>query len=110
MPSFGLWRRCKSTGAYILTAQGIPVTLIGKVADIVANDCGTSISCVPTGECLEHTIREFEKMEKGFICTNVQETDLAGHSQSSAVYREILECADEGIAGFFRLWRRKMFW
>ena len=39
----------------ILTEQGIPVTLIGKVADIVANDCGTSISCVPTGECMEHT-------------------------------------------------------
>ena len=35
----------------ILTAQGIPVTLIGKVADIVANDGGTSISCVPTAEC-----------------------------------------------------------
>jgi len=81
----------------ILTEQGIPVTLIGKVADIVANDCGTSISCVPTGECMEHTIREFEKMQTGFICTNVQETDLAGHSQSSGVYREILECADEGI-------------
>ena len=81
----------------ILTKAGIPVTLIGKVADIVANDQGTSISCVPTKDCLDHTIEELKKMEKGFICTNVQETDLAGHSQSSAEYKKILEIADEGI-------------
>lgn len=81
----------------ILTGEGIPVTLIGKVADIVANDQGMSISCVSTSACLDHTIAEFEKMEKGFICTNVQETDLAGHSQSSATYRQILEITDEGI-------------
>lgn len=81
----------------ILAGAGIPVTLIGKVADIVANEGGKSISCVPTSECLEHTIREFKSMETGFICTNVQETDLAGHSQSHAMYRDILEQADRGI-------------
>lgn len=82
----------------ILTRAGIPVTLIGKVADIVANDGGTSISCVPTVECIELTIQAFQTMERGFICTNVQETDLAGHSQDSAVYREKLEQADAGLA------------
>lgn len=82
----------------ILTRAGIPVTLIGKVADIVANDGGTSISCVPTVECMELTIQAFRTMERGFICTNVQETDLAGHSQDSAVYREKLEQADAGLA------------
>ena len=82
----------------ILTGAGIPVTLIGKVADIVANDGGTSISCVPTTQCMELTIRAFRDMEKGFICTNVQETDLAGHSQDSAVYRERLTEADAGLA------------
>lgn len=82
----------------ILTGAGIPVTLIGKVADIVANDGGKSISCVPTVECMELTIQAFQTMERGFICTNVQETDLAGHSQDSAVYREKLEQADAGIA------------
>ena len=81
----------------ILTDAGIPVTLIGKVADIAANDKGTSISCVPTEACMEHTIHAFRHMETGFICTNVQETDLAGHSQSSSVYRQILETADRGI-------------
>ena len=82
----------------IRTRAGIPVTLIGKVADIVANDGGESISCVPTTECMELTLRAFRTMEKGFICTNVQETDLAGHSQDSTVYREKLEQADAGLA------------
>ena len=81
----------------ILTDIGIPVTLIGKVADIVANDRGRSISCVPTAECMAHTIQAIKQMETGFICTNVQETDLAGHSQSSSTYKRILETADRGI-------------
>lgn len=81
----------------ILTNAGIPVVLIGKVADIVVNDGGTSISCVPTRECLGYTIKAIQDMEQGFICTNLQETDLAGHSQSSKNYKKILEIADQGI-------------
>ena len=64
----------------ILTNAGIPVTLLGKVADIVANDGGKSISCVPTDE-----------------------TDLAGHSQDSDWYRRLLEIADVKIAGMLPL-------
>lgn len=82
----------------ILTKAGIPVTLIGKVADIVANDGGKSISCVPTPEVMDITLREIRTMDHGFICTNVQETDLAGHSQDSARYEEVLLQADAGIA------------
>lgn len=87
----------------ILTEAGIHVVLIGKVADIVANDGGKSVSCVSTAECLEHTIRELGDMETGFICTNLQETDLAGHSQSAAEYEKILETADQGIGRLLRL-------
>ena len=81
----------------IITNAGLDCTLIGKVADIVANDGGTSISCVPTPECMELTYEAIQKMDTGFICTNVQETDLAGHSQSSTRYREVLEQADAGL-------------
>ncbi len=81
----------------ILTDAGIPVTLFGKVADIVANDGGKSVSCVPTDEVLDLTIEEIQAMENGFICTNVQETDLAGHSQDADWYRRLLEIADERI-------------
>ena len=78
--------------------MGIPVVLIGKVADIVYNDYGKSISCVPTPEVMDITIREIQNNPKGFICTNVQETDLAGHSQDSAEYKKVLGQADEKIA------------
>ena len=35
--------------------------------------------------------------KNGGECTNIQETDLAGHSQDSQVYRKVLERADKGI-------------
>ena len=33
------------------------------------------------------SIQEIKDMQEGFICTNVQETDLAGHSQNSCSWR-----------------------
>lgn len=87
----------------ILTKAGIQVSLFGKVADIVANDHGKSISCVDTAEVLDMTIEEMRKMEHGFICTNVQETDLAGHSQDSGWYKRLLEIADEKIGQMMKL-------
>lgn len=81
----------------ILTKNGINCTLIGKVADIVANDMGESISCVPTEKCMQLTYEAMKKIDTGFICTNVQETDLAGHSQSTSEYKHILEIADTGF-------------
>ena len=86
----------------ILTNAGVHCTLIGKVADIVANDGGESISCVPTEEVMRLTVQAVKNMEKGFVCTNVQETDLAGHSQSAVAYREILETADRGIGAVLK--------
>ena len=81
----------------ILTEAGIPVSLFGKVADIVANDSGKSVSWVNTEEVLDMTISEIKSMQQGFICTNVQETDLAGHSQDSRWYKDLLEIADRKI-------------
>ena len=81
----------------ILTEAGIPCSLFGKVADIVINDKGKSVSWVNTSEVLEKTIEEIQILPEGFICINVQETDLAGHSQDSKWYKELLEIADEKI-------------
>jgi phosphopentomutase len=87
----------------ILNNIGVPVTLFGKVADIVINDNGKSISCVDTKEVLDLTIEEVRNMEHGFICTNVQETDLAGHSQNSSWFKMLLEIADEKIGEIIKL-------
>lgn len=91
----------------ILTASGIPVSLFGKVADVVANSEGKSISGVNTSEVLDKTIEEMKLLKEGFICTNVQETDLAGHSQDTDWYRRLLEMVDEKIAQMLPLLGRE---
>ncbi|GAA4296258.1 hypothetical protein GCM10023142_34830 [Anaerocolumna aminovalerica] len=52
---------------------------------------------------MELTIDEVKNRKSGFICTNVQETDLAGHSQNSRWYKELLEIADEKIGEIITL-------
>lgn len=90
----------------ILGNAGIPVSLFGKVADIVHNEKGKSVSWVDTAEVLDMTIAEIEHMKHGFICTNVQETDLAGHSQDAARYKQVLETADEKIGKIMKQLRK----
>ncbi|MBU3182191.1 phosphopentomutase [Clostridium psychrophilum] len=81
----------------ILGKKGVFVSLLGKVADIVANDYGKSTSCIDTKEVMELTIKEIQNTKSGFICTNVQETDLAGHEQNTEKYAEKLTIADKYI-------------
>ena len=81
----------------LLAKKKIDVSLFGKVADIVENSAGKRVSEVDTKTVLEKTIDEMNLMSNGFICINVQETDLAGHSQNTKWYKEVLEIADEKI-------------
>ncbi len=78
----------------ILGKAGFPVYLLGKAADVIQNPYGTSISIVETSQVLGKMIEVAEKMECGFICCNVQETDLAGHQQSVDKYARVLQTAD----------------
>lgn len=82
---------------YILGKAGIDVHLLGKVADVCANSFGESESIVDTREVLERTLELVEGPTEGFICTNVQETDLAGHGESVERYADRLRVADELI-------------
>ncbi len=83
---------------YLLEKSGISTTLLGKVADIVINKSGVNIPGVDTEKILDKTIEVLAKTEKGFICVNVQQTDLAGHSQSTKMYKDVLEVADKKLA------------
>ncbi|MDF2613465.1 MAG: metalloenzyme domain protein [Clostridia bacterium] len=87
----------KKQAPYALAQHGIKTYLLGKVADIVENNYGESFSIVSTQKVLQKTISLLETIEEGFICTNVQETDLAGHAQNTKRYKEVLELADEYI-------------
>jgi phosphopentomutase len=81
----------------ILGKAGIPVYLLGKVADVVCNDFGVSLPMVDTGAVLKETRKLIREHKTGFFCANVQETDLCGHRENAAEYARILEIADEGI-------------
>lgn len=81
----------------ILSENNIPVYLLGKVADVVINERGRSISMVDTKSVLERTIEIAKEINNGFICCNVQETDLAGHSENVDRYAEKLKIADSLI-------------
>lgn len=79
----------------LLGRCGIQVTLLGKVADIVENPYGTSRSCVDTAAVLDLTLTRLRAVREGFIATNVQETDLAGHAENAEAYAGKLVIADE---------------
>jgi phosphopentomutase len=81
----------------MLEKIGLPTVLIGKVADIVENPLGKSIPGVDTGEVLSCGAAALDDLAEGYICINVQETDLAGHREDPALYGERLVCADRGI-------------
>ena len=82
---------------YILGAHGIGVHLLGKVADVCANRFGESESIVDTRAVLNRTLELVRGSGSGFICANVQETDLMGHRQNVGGYAEKLCVADELI-------------
>lgn len=82
---------------YLLGERGIDVHLLGKVADVCANRFGESESIVDTRTVLERTLELVRRPGSGFICANVQETDLMGHRENVRGYAEKLLVADELI-------------
>lgn len=87
-----------------LHRAGVPTVLIGKVADIVSNPHGVSWkSRVDTREILDLTLWEFRQRDTAFICTNIQETDLAGHAEDVARYIDRLRVVDDGLAALLPL-------
>lgn len=87
----------KTQVSTILSEENVPVYLLGKVADVVINEKGTSIPMVDTEKVLKRTIEISKEVEEGFICCNVQETDLSGHAENVDRYAEKLLIADKLI-------------
>lgn len=78
-----------------LHQAGIKTVLIGKVADIVANRHGINYPTLVDSETiLNLTLQAVTNEQKTFICTNIQETDLAGHAQDTERYADRLQLTD----------------
>lgn len=78
---------------------GVTTVLVGKVADIVSNPHGVSWeNLVDSQQIMEITRAEFNRRQTAFICTNIQETDLAGHAEDAERYVDRLQLVDEQLA------------
>ncbi|WP_277631173.1 phosphopentomutase [Atopococcus tabaci] len=87
----------------ILDKAGVDVALIGKVADIVETSSPHTYPGVDSKGLMEQTVGEAQRMEHGFICLNIQETDLAGHGEDVARYADRLEVCDPYIGELKRM-------
>ncbi|AEB30187.1 hypothetical protein CAR_c15280 [Carnobacterium sp. 17-4] len=81
----------------ILNHQNIPVALIGKAADIIQTSSTHLYPGVDTQQLFNSSLQEISEMDNGFICLNVQETDLAGHGEDVNRYADRLEVSDTNI-------------
>lgn len=81
-----------------LHESGIKTVLVGKVADIAINPHGVSYqNLVDSQRIMDITLEEVNRPGDAFICTNIQETDLAGHAQDAERYAERLQLVDENL-------------
>ncbi|MET8475119.1 phosphopentomutase [Streptomyces sp. NPDC006422] len=82
---------------------GVPVTLVGKAADILACEAAVRRPAVDTAEVLAHTLEAVRTDGDALVVANVQESDLAGHQQDVERYGRILEQVDAGLAALLSL-------
>src|SRR5690625_2884208 len=82
----------------ILDKENIPVVLAGKVADIVQTDSEYLYPGVDSDYLFYQFNEAISKIDYGFFCLNIQETDLAGHGEDVDRYADRLEVSDQHIA------------
>ncbi|MGY1438604.1 phosphopentomutase [Streptomyces reniochalinae] len=82
---------------------GVPVTLVGKAADILACEAAVRRPAVPTADVLAHTLEAARAPGEALVVANVQESDLAGHQRDPERYARILEQVDAGLAALVAL-------
>lgn len=87
----------------ILDQQDIPVTLLGKAADIIQTSSTHLYPGVDTQQLFNGLLKEVKEMTNGFICLNIQETDLAGHGEDVDRYADRLEVSDKNIGQVINL-------
>nr|WP_274709550.1 phosphopentomutase [Streptomyces tubbatahanensis] len=81
----------------------VPVTLVGKAADILACEAAVRRPAVPTADVLAHTLEAVRAPGEALVVANVQESDLAGHQRDPERYARILEQVDAGLAALVAL-------
>jgi phosphopentomutase len=81
----------------LVAALGLPVTLVGKMADMLACEGAQRLPGVETSDVLSSFEDVVSRQADGLVAVNVQELDLAGHRESCEDYVRVLERSDESI-------------
>jgi len=84
--------------ASIIAQAGLPVTLIGKMADLINCSGARKDSLVPTTAVMQAVLKTFRGEREGLVAATVQETDLAGHTGDASRFGALLEVVDRGLA------------
>lgn len=82
----------------ILDKEGITVSFLGKIADIIQTDSTRLFPGVDSDYLFDCLLKEVKAIETGLIALNIQETDLAGHAEDVPRYSDRLELSDRRIA------------
>jgi phosphopentomutase len=81
----------------ILCQQGIPVILLGKMADLIVCPGALRDPVVPTPDVMRTLHRSYLNTREGLIAATVQETDLAAHEGDLLRLASVLEEVDGGL-------------
>lgn len=81
----------------LLRQEGYPVSLIGKMADVIECEGAEYLPAVETEKVMELVLEKMNTQDAGLIGANVQETDLAGHAIDAIKYAERLMTVDHYI-------------
>jgi phosphopentomutase len=84
--------------ASILCRRGIPVVLLGKMADLITCAGASRDPVVPTAELMRTLLNAYRTMSAGLIAATAQETDLAAHQGDLVKLAAVVEEADAGLA------------
>ncbi|WP_042199089.1 phosphopentomutase [Paenibacillus camerounensis] len=87
----GFDKKVKNNIIDIFLARDAEVSLIGKTATLFAREKATCLPEVNTASVMELLIQQMELQKTGLIFVNVQELDLAGHSQDVQKCAEVLD-------------------
>ncbi|MEU4200228.1 phosphopentomutase [Streptomyces sp. NPDC026294] len=83
----------------LVAGTGVPVTLVGKAAEVLACDAAVRRPAVGTTDVFALTLDALRRDPgTALIVSNVQETDLAGHQQDAPRYASVLRRTDTGLS------------
>jgi phosphopentomutase len=82
----------------LAAAARLPVTLVGKMADIVTCEAARRLPAVETARVLALLREAVRDQRDGLIAANVQELDLAGHRGNAREYVSVLVQSDTALA------------